>query len=231
MKTLVTTSLSLCMLVSLATSSFASNAVRISQVYGGGGGISGNAAWDSDYIELFNLGPTPVDLSGWSLEYGTPTGNYGTSASNIFTFPEGASIAPCSYVLVAMAAGFSGLPLPVNADYAGTLQLSATSGKVALFNTAAPNVSCGGIIPATLVDKVSYGSANCPENTGCGPLTVSQIAVRNGDGMDDTDDNSVDFTRIAFAEPHSSESGANSACLSVPANPSTWGKVKEIYRH
>jgi hypothetical protein len=208
----------------------ASNAVRISQVYGGGGTLSGYTAWNADYVELFNLGPTPVDLSGWALEYGTPSGAYATSANNLFVFPDGASIAPCSYLLVAMEEGLSGFPLPVTPDYSGTLQFSTTSGKVALFNTSVPNVTCGAIDPSNLVDKVSYGSANCPETASVGPLSIALVAVRNGDGTVDTDDNSSDFTRVEYAEPRSSQSPANGECLAVPARPSTWGKVKEIYR-
>jgi hypothetical protein len=230
-KTLVTISLSLFAVASLATASPAANSVRISQVYGGGGTISGNTARDSDYVELFNASATPVDLTGWTIEYASPTGNYGSAANNIFTFPEGASILPCSYVLVAMDAGLSGFPLPVEADYFGTLQMSATNGKVGLFNAPNVNTSCGGILPGTLVDKVSYGTGNCPETAATGALSVSLVDVRNLGGMTDTDDNLSDFTREAFAEPRSSASERNLECLAVPAGQdATWGKIKSIYR-
>jgi hypothetical protein len=229
-KTLATLSLTLLFACSLVASSNAANPVRISQVYSGGGAISGNTAWDSDYVELFNLSPGPVDLSGWTIEYGTPSGAYGSSAGNIFTFPQGASIAACGYVLVAMTPGLGGFPLPVNPDYNGTLQLNAASGKVGLFSAPNPNTTCGAIIPGTLVDKVSYGSANCPENTATGPLNVSLVDVRNNAGMDDTDDNFNDFTREEFAEPRSSESGPNLECLATPTQNNTWGQIKGIYR-
>jgi hypothetical protein len=229
-KTLVTKSLFLIAALACVASAEAAQSVRISQVYGGGGAISGNTAWDQDYVELFNAGGTPVDLSGWAIEYGAPTGAYGSAANNVFVFPDGASIAPCSYVLVAMDFGPGGLPLPVPADYQGTLQMSATNGKVALFNSSNPNVSCAAIPLAALVDKVSYGTGNCPEVAATSALTVSHVAVRNGDGMDDTDDNLSDFTRVQFGEPRNSESEPNLSCLATPTRNSTWGEVKGIYR-
>jgi hypothetical protein len=230
-KTLVTTLLSLFAVLMFVSPSGAAQSVRISQVYGGGGGISGQAAWDSDYIELFNASGTAVDLTGWALEYGSASGNYGSTPVDVFVFPEGASIAPCSYVLVAMTPGLSGFPLPVTPDYSGTLLMSATNGKVALFSAANPNTSCAGILPGTLVDKVSYGTANCAETSATTALTVAYVAVRNDDGLDDTDNNASDFTRIQYAEPRSSESAMNEACLATPSRGSTWGQIKGIYRH
>ena len=49
MKKLATAVLSLA-LITLASSAFAANAVRISQIYGGGG--SSSAAYTTDYVEL-----------------------------------------------------------------------------------------------------------------------------------------------------------------------------------
>ena len=45
----------------------ASPGVVISQVYGGGG--NAGAPYTNDFIELFNRGSVPVDLSAWSLQY------------------------------------------------------------------------------------------------------------------------------------------------------------------
>lgn len=231
MKTLVKTSLSMFAVLALATPVFAANAVRISQVYGGGGTISGSTAWDSDYVELFNLSGTPSDISGWTIEYALPTGAWGSSPANIFTFPADTFIEPCSYVLVAMEPGFSGASLPVTPDFNGTIAMSANNGKVGLFNAPNVNLACGSELSGTLVDKVSYGTANCSETSATPSLNVSKVDVRNGAGMVDTDNNSADFTVVVGAEPRSSESGINTECLATPSNNSTWGHVKSLYRH
>jgi hypothetical protein len=46
--------------------------VVISQVYGGGG--NSGATYKNDFIELFNRGTAPVDLSGWSVQYASSGG-------------------------------------------------------------------------------------------------------------------------------------------------------------
>jgi hypothetical protein len=45
----------------------------ISQVYGGGG--NSGATLKNDFIELFNRGNSAVDISGWSVQYASRTGN------------------------------------------------------------------------------------------------------------------------------------------------------------
>jgi hypothetical protein len=45
-----------------------------------------------DWVELFNLSQEEVDLSGWTLTDGAP--------ANVFTVPQGASVAPGGYVVL-----------------------------------------------------------------------------------------------------------------------------------
>ncbi len=228
MKKLVTT---FALLALCATTSHAANQVRISQVYGGGGSASATT-FNVDYVELFNSGGTPVNLSGWTIEYGSATGNWGSSAPNIFTFPQGATIAPCSYVLVGQGVpGSGGAPLAPPADYSGNLTISATSGKVALFNAVQANVACGAEAGGTLVDKVSFGTGNCPEVANVAALNNTAAAVRNSGGLADTDNNSSDFTVVTNAQPRNSASPPNTECLATPATPISWGSVKSIYRN
>src|SRR5689334_13261168 len=47
-------------------------AIVISQVYGGGG--NSGAPLKNDFIELFNRGSAPVDITGWSVQYASATG-------------------------------------------------------------------------------------------------------------------------------------------------------------
>src|SRR5260370_27052612 len=46
--------------------------VVISQVYGGGG--NSGATFKNDFIEVFNRGNAAVDLTRWSVQYGSSAG-------------------------------------------------------------------------------------------------------------------------------------------------------------
>src|SRR5262245_27269312 len=52
-----------------SASAVVSNSIVVSQIYGGGGQPGAN--WHNDYVELFNRGSGPVDINGWSLQYGS----------------------------------------------------------------------------------------------------------------------------------------------------------------
>lgn len=232
MRKTATTLLTLALTTGLAASAFAASAVRISQVYGGGGSSQATATYKVDYVELFNFSNTAVNLSGWTIEYGSATGNWGSSAGNIFTFPSGASIAACSYVLVALGTpGTGGADLPVTPDYSNTTtSMSATSGKVGLFTAVNSNLACGSEIPGTLVDKVGYGTSNCPEVANVATLSNATGAVRNSNGIQDTDNNGADFTVVTNPTPRNSASPVNQQCLVTPTQKNTWGRIKTIYR-
>lgn len=187
--------------------------MKISQVYGGGGSTSGGPTYNKDYVEIFNSSDAAVNIGGWTIEYGSATGNWGSSTSAIFTFPAGTTIQPCQYLLVAAATGSTaGGALPVTPDFTFTIAMSATNGKVALFNAVNSNKACGSETAGTLVDKLAYGTGNCPEGTAVATLTVITGAVRNNDGRDDTDNNSADFTIVTAPVPHNSASPAPAGC-------------------
>jgi uncharacterized protein len=216
-----------------ATSAFAANSVRISQVYGGGGG--GSSYYGNDYIELFNSGGTAVDISGWSIQYGSATGtSFGSAAINMFVFPAGSSIAPCHYLLVQTSAPLNGvgLPLPVVADYSTTnVNMSGTTGKVALISNSVGNNACAGNTTGGIyVDVVGYGTGNCFEGADAVGTTQTQGLVRNAAGMTDTDNNLNDFTLTTNPVPRNSSSPANTECLATPVSNSSWGQVKSLYR-
>lgn len=231
MKKIATT---LVLLALCASSAMAANAVRISQVYGGGGGSTGT--YLRDYVELFNNSGTPVNISGWALEYGSATGNWGSSAANIFVFPANTIIQPCSYLLIeAGAAGTAGTALPVTPDFSTPttgFSMSATNGKVGLFTATNANLACGAELPGTLVDKVGYGTgaAICPETTAMSGLSSTQGGVRNGGGTVDSDNNLNDFAVVLNPIPRNRLSAQNPGCLATPTGTSTWGKIKTLYR-
>ncbi|MBC6943778.1 MAG: lamin tail domain-containing protein, partial [Xanthomonadales bacterium] len=178
------------------------NDLRISQVYGGGGGSSGYYLYD--YVELFNAGTSSADLTGHSLQYGSYNGNFGSSSSNIFAFPAGTTLAAGKYLLVQLGtAGTGGIALPVTPDAVTTnLNMGATRGKVALASIATA-LGCGATatpcaLPhADIIDLAAYGGSNNGEggtsiNNGVN-LTNQQGGVRKSDGCQDTDDNNADF--------------------------------------
>ena len=220
-------------LLALAVPALAApSAVRISQVYGGGGSSSTTPvpSYNRDYVEIYNASNTAVNIGGWTIEYGSATGSWGSSASNIFTFPVGTIIPPCKYILVggAWAATYTGANVPY--DFAGLLAAGAASGKIGLFNAVNTNLACGLEIAGTLVDKVAYGTSNCAEGTAVGLLSTVTAAIRNRGGYTDTDNNLNDFT-VGTPAPRNLLSPINLECgLPVATEAQSWGSLKGSYR-
>jgi hypothetical protein len=226
MKRLVT----LLALVAFAAPAFAANSLRISQVYGGGGGTTGT--YLRDYVEIFNSSSADIDISGYALEYGSATGTWGSATTNYFVFPAGAKVKACGYLLVECGTtGINGTTLPVTADYVtSAISAGAINGKMGLFSQLNSAIACGS--ETGLIDKVSYGTANCAEGTAVAALNPTSVAVRNNGGLTDTDSNSADFTNTSTgtALPRNSNSAINPGCTVVPVRKSSWGTVKGIYR-
>jgi len=168
-----------------ATASAASDVV-ISQVYGGGG--NSGATLKNDFVELFNRGPAPVSVGGWSVQYASSTG----TTWQVTSLPA-VSLQPGQYLLVQEALGAGGtqnLPAP---DAIGTIALSGTTGKVAL---VAGTAALSGSIPAggSYLDLVGYGGASAFEGAGAAPtLSNTTAALRSSDGCLDSDNNGTDF--------------------------------------
>ena len=56
-----------------------SSAIKISQVYGGGG--NSGSTYTNDFIELYNTSSAPVDISGWSVQYTGATAAFAAQTS------------------------------------------------------------------------------------------------------------------------------------------------------
>jgi hypothetical protein len=159
--------------------------IVISQISGGGG--NGAAPYLNDYVELYNRGSLPVDITGWSLQYASSTGSSWSTTNLIGTIPPG------HYYLIQQQAGVgTGAALPAP-DAIGVINLSAVTGKVALVNSG---VVLAGNCPsgANIIDFVGYGSADCSE--GPSPAVAADnltAEFRNSDGCDDSDRNALDF--------------------------------------
>jgi uncharacterized repeat protein (TIGR02543 family) len=199
------------------TATFDENDVVVSQVYGGGG--NAGATYTNDFVELFNHGSSAVDVTGWTVQYATASG---TSWSGT---PLTGSIPPGGYYLVQEAQGAGGstsLPTP---DATGSIAMSATAGKVALVNggTALVGACPGG---PTIEDLVGYGAADCSETAPTDPPNNAEAALRNGDGCEDSGNNSADFT-IAMPSPRNSASAANPChrALTITVAPAGGGSV------
>lgn len=182
--------------------------VVISQVYGGGGNTG--APFTNDFIELFNQGVTPVNLTGWSVQYQSASGT-GTWQVTPLT----GTIAPGGYYLVQEASNAAvGSPLPAP-DATGTIAMAASAGKVALTTSITPfNGSC----PTCAVDLVGYGTtASCFEGAGpTGNTSNTTAAQRKRGGCFDSDNNNIDFS-VTAPTPRNSASPTNS-CTALSLN-------------
>jgi uncharacterized protein len=195
-------------LFSLFAISGAVNAqIVVSQVYGGGGNTG--ATLRSDFIELHNNGSTSVNLSTWSVQYASSTGNTWTRTNLT------GSIAGGGYFLVKQADGTGGttnLPTP---DSTGTIAMAGTAGKIALVNnqtTLTGSCPLGGAV----VDFVGFGAAaNCSETAPTAAPSNTTSVIRAGNGCTDTGNNSTDFT-TGTPNPRNSASTVQACGASLP---------------
>ncbi|MGZ5019211.1 MAG: lamin tail domain-containing protein, partial [Chthoniobacterales bacterium] len=143
----------------------------------------------NDFVELFNLGSTTVDLSTWSVQYASATGS--TWLRTNLT----GMIQPGHYYLVQLASGGAvGASLPA-ANATGTTNISATKGKLALVNNQTALTSCGDS-SLGVVDEVGYGtSADCFEGNAAAPAGSNTLAIlRLNSGCTNSNNNNNDFT-------------------------------------
>jgi uncharacterized protein len=160
----------------------AGQAVRISQVFAGGG--SSTAPYGCDFIELFNSSPEPVQLTGWSVQY--------YDSRWIVIKPGALTIPRSSYYLIAANPcednGRPSVPLP---DFTYPPSLLPSSGQIALVMNEA---AITGPSDPDLADFLGYGSAKGYEGSGPAPaLSTTTSAQRKDGGCQDTDDNKADF--------------------------------------
>ena len=204
-----------------ASSAFAVGNVVISQIYGGGG--NSGAVLTNDYVELYNRSGVAQDVSGWAIQYASATG----TTWQVQAIPAATILPAGSYGLIRLASGgANGSPLVAPCQIApaggaaGSINLSATTGKLALTNTA---TALAGACPVggTIVDFVGFGTtANCNETANApAPSATTALQRKNAGGLD-TDNNSTDFV-AGNAVPCS---------LPTPNRSNTWGQVKTIYR-
>ncbi|MDY0345482.1 MAG: lamin tail domain-containing protein [Bacilli bacterium] len=194
-----------------------SSSVVISEAYGGGG--NSGATYKNDFIELYNLSTSSVDLTGWAVQYTSATGT-GTWSVTSLT----GSIAGKGYYLIQEAAGTGGtvsLPTP---EVIGTIAMSGTAIKVALTNTttALTGSQATELRSAAVIDFLGAGSTvNAYEGTGPAPApsNTTSAARKVASGvMQETDENASDF---ASGAPTPTNSQTSVAVTGVSLNKST----------
>jgi DNA/RNA endonuclease G (NUC1)/methionine-rich copper-binding protein CopC len=162
--------------------------ILISQVYGGGG--NSGATYQNDFVELYNRSASPVDTAGWSIQYTAEDGD----SWDFGTQPLGGTIGPGEYYLIALGSGGAiGAPLPA-AQIHGLINMSGTSGKVALVNSFDGLVGNCPLGDPSLLDFVGYGSPDCREGPAPAPAPSNTTSIfRLGGGSVDTNNNGADF--------------------------------------
>lgn len=168
-----------------------SSGLVVGEVYGGGG--NSGAELTNDFVELRNVGTSPIALTGYSVQY-LPSGASPTSSWQ--ATPLTGSIPAGGSYLVAESAGAGGtvaLPAP---DASGAIALSASAGTVAVASSTAlltckTIADCGA--DGRIVDLVGYGTAVVHEGAAA-PAASNTTAVSRPAAAADTDDNATDFT-------------------------------------
>jgi hypothetical protein len=183
----------------------------ISQVYGGGS--NAGAQYRSDFIELFNRGNTAVSLTGWSVQYASSAGT-SWAVTNLPNF----SLQPGQYFLVQEAGTNLAFPALPTADATGTIDLSATAGKVALVNNT---VALSGSCPSgsSILDLIGYGgAATCREGAVAAdnaPAPSNTAAdLRKLNGCQDKNNNQQDFATGA-PNPRNTSAAVNTCSCST----------------
>lgn len=162
----------------------------IYEVYGGGG--NSGATYTHDYIILYNGTNNDIDLSEYSIQYGSSTTT--NPFSNIAVL-NGTITSKGYYKIQAASGGSAGAPLPFTPDITIAINLSGSAGKVALVKGETPitNHNDSGV-----VDFVGFGTkANDYEGTAPAPAPSNTKSIKRVSDQD-TDDNNNDFVSDAI---------------------------------
>jgi predicted extracellular nuclease len=173
----------------------ASAGVVVNEVYGGGG--NSGATLTNDFIELANAGSGAAALDGWSVQY--ISASPGASTTWQVTALTG-SLSSGGLYLIGEAAGTGGTTGLPATQASGSINMSGTSGTVALVDNSAAltcKTAADCAADSDIVDLVGYGTAVIHEGSADAPgLSNTTSAQRITTA--DTDQNGTDFTA---AEP------------------------------
>ncbi len=208
--------------VSASNFTLVQSPVVISQIYGAGGNTG--AVYNADYVELYNRSDSTVSVAGWSVQYASASGT--TWAVGALT----GSIAPGKYHLVKLAGGSSGSALPTpDVVPATSINMSGTSGKVALMNTTTTLSGSSPVGTSGLQDFVGYGAANASETSPAPAASTTTAIFRADGGATDTGNNSADFSASTPNPRNSAFGGASAPVITSPLTAS--GTVGSLFSY
>ena len=221
MKKTILTTLGAAALLCLCQGNAQAQMLTISEVYGGGG--NAGSTYSNDFIELYNYGTAAIDMSTLAVYYTNTTGTFSNTAATNFTTVSG-TLAAGSYYLIAEAQGTGGTTPLTNVNVTGSINLSATAGKLALGLTSTVPTSTAGAVTAannpSVIDFIGYGTganqfkgaavAPAPSNTNSDARTIVTTASTS---------NNTDYV----AGPPSPQ-GSGALVVGVP-EPSTYASV------
>ncbi len=172
----------------------ASSGVVVNEVYGGGG--NSGATLTNDFIELANAGSASAAVDGWSVQYISASPGATTTWQ---VTPLTGALAGGGLYLIGEAAGTGGTTGLPATQATGSINMSGTSGTVALVDnstalTCKTAADCAA--DSDIVDLVGYGTAVIHEGSADAPgLSNTTSAQRSTTA--DTDQNGADFTAAA----------------------------------
>jgi uncharacterized protein len=172
----------------------ASSGTVINEVYGGGG--NSGATLTNDFIELANAGSGASALDGWSVQYISASPGATTTWQ---VTPLTGSISGGGLYLIGEAAGTGGTTSLPSTQASGSINMSGTSGTVALVDNSAPltcKTASDCAADSDIVDLVGYGTAVIHEGSADAP-GLSNTTSAQRITTTDTDQNGTDFTAAA----------------------------------
>ena len=195
----------------------ASSTVVISQVYAAGG--NSGATYNADYVELFNLSGSAVNITGWSLQYFSATAS-ATSNPTISPVTGTVILQPGQRYLIQATPGTTGVALTNSADQTSSnLAMGATAGRIYVTNTTAALSNASGC-PTNYVDFVGYGTtANCYE-TGRAPAPSLSQPIARTNACVDGDNNATEFAQTST--PARNSTAAPTTCTATIISAATF---------
>jgi uncharacterized protein len=167
-----------------------STTVVLNEVYGGGG--NSGATLKNDFIELANRGSGSASVAGWSVQYISASPGATTTWQ---VTPLSGSVPTGATYLIGEGAGAGGTDDLPPTDATGSINMSATSGTVALVNTTTAltcKTAADCAADSRIVDLVGYGTAVVHEGAGDAPAGANTTSIQRASA--DTDNNAADFT-------------------------------------
>ena len=168
-------------------------AIRIYEIYGGGG--NSGAIIKADYVMIYNSGITAVNLSTFSLQYAPAT------SSSWQKFNLSGSIASDKFILIRLSpdgATGAALPTPDLDATANINNINQTDGKLVIMSNQTLITVNDPQTVSGVVDFVGYGGADASEGgtpSIGGTSTNTKGISRNATG-NDTNNNFADFARV-----------------------------------